>query len=188
MTLRLCLLSFFFIGFGTNGAEFNEAKPLTLCEVLSRLSELNGKRVQVRAMWAAYSEGTEGRSLVAIPPCEQPTIRDGWLWKDTVDAYPVGGISKYSRRLRQRAKLAKENRNSVILATLAGTIETHEHFGTARYRGIRRPPADFVYSVARLNFTDVGDLKAVPAEHWIRYLEELAREPWAEPIDGAEGK
>jgi len=85
--------------------------------------------------------------------------------------------------LREQAKLVKQNRDSVIIATLKGTIETREHFGLLRGKGgALRPINSYMDSVARLNYVEVGDLAPVSAEKWSDYLEDYARDPWAKPV------
>jgi len=54
------------------------------------LTDLNGKDVKIRGVFGARHTGQE---LFASPARAQPTIRDGWLWRDFIRVWPVNGTA-----------------------------------------------------------------------------------------------
>src|ERR1700748_1578568 len=73
--MKLYLLSLFLLPLCAN------AQVLSVCDVLERLPELNGKEVQIRGAWQIADTG---EWLWASPACPHPIIKDGWVWKDTI--------------------------------------------------------------------------------------------------------
>jgi hypothetical protein len=77
------------------------AQALSVCQVLDHLSELAGKEVRVRGAWTS---GETGEGIWPSPPCDHPTVRDGWIWKASIDVAPVAPM-RFREIYRQRGRL-----------------------------------------------------------------------------------
>jgi len=136
-----------------------QAQTLTLCEALQRLSELNGKEVKIRGVWAV---GDTGQDFIAIPQCPQHTIRDGWIWRDIIDVYPADGRASVGGFIAKYSELAKTNHEGKVLATLTGRLETRDHFEVRTLPDGTQQPRAYRYYVALLRYRSVEDLEVVP--------------------------
>jgi hypothetical protein len=140
-----------------------QAQTFSVCEVLTKLSELNGKKIAVRGVWI---RGDAGQGLRAIPPCEIPTVRQGWRFFDEIDVIPdtsaqsmAGYYAAYNDIRKYRKGYFK------IFATLHGRLETREHFAVSPDGPWKQTPDVFRrFFIARLRFWSADHLKVVPYE------------------------
>lgn len=163
MVVWLCL---------TGGVAAYAGQPLTVCELLARLDDLNGKEVTVQGTWGI---GDMGEVLMALRACERRTVRDGWIWQDAIHVFAdtkeaAAGKREYWR-LAGRMEESSPDTPCRIVATFTGRVETRHRFNL--YNG--RPGVTFV---AQLRYRSVGDLKVVPYEAGEQEWElELRRRP-----------
>lgn len=141
------------------------AEPLSVCEVLANLSELNGKQIQVRGAWI---RGDAMRFLWAITPCERPAVRDGWVFADGISVGTKESTQGMAASYAEYRAVAKAHPRAYILATLTGRLEAPEHFEIwTDPWGVTRPRAfDSWYFPAQLRFWAANHFKAVPPESW----------------------
>jgi|KBSMisStandDraft_5_1062788.scaffolds.fasta_scaffold153457_4 hypothetical protein len=133
------------------------AETLTVCEALANLTELNGRTVNIRGIW---SVGDAHRALMAESPCEQPTVRDGWLWPDRINLVADNGqIYRYAAEFR--ILLKSTPRHSPVV-TLTGRFETKKHFEIKKFPNGSQLPQAFENLVAQLRFWKTSDFLAVP--------------------------
>ena len=135
------------------------AQTITVCDVLEQLSNLNGKELSVRG---SLVFGDTGQALLAIPPCDNPTVRDGWVWRDAIAVYPAGDHAAPGRLLGRYFTIRRSNPHAKIVATLTGRLETRSHFDVKTLgSGVARPIGygDFV---AILHYRRIGDIEAIP--------------------------
>ena len=134
------------------------AQPLTVCEVLSDLSGLNGKQVRIRGVW---SVGDAMSGLLAVPPCERPTVHDGWEFVDGISVSHKLGLRNLASAYAEYSALARAHPRAKILVTLTGRLDAPEHFVTwTDPWGVVRPRAFWSFP-ANLTFWNAGDLRAV---------------------------
>ena len=134
------------------------AQALSVCEVLSKLNELNGKKIVVRGNWIA---GDAVRVLRAESPCERPMIRDGWHWTDTINLIPEHGKLSIAEYVAENRRLRKANPGAKILVTLTGQFETRERYDVRVTPFGEQLPIGFEWSAAQLRFVTAEDFKAV---------------------------
>lgn len=136
------------------------AQPMSVCELLSRLADLNGKLVEVRGAWQS---GDTGESLWATSTCEYPTIRDGWQFIDAIQVGPRNGrlsARAYYARLRE---IARSHPGTNVVVTVSGKLRVPERFEVwwdpighqERLRAFNN------IFVAELSYLSVSDFKAV---------------------------
>src|SRR5271169_1223730 len=101
------------------------AQALSVCEALSELTELNGRKVKIRGLWEI---GDTGQTLWSVSSCEVPTIRDGWVWRDIIRVAPEHGSASIAQFVAKRYEMFKAHRDAWILSTLSGRLETRDHF------------------------------------------------------------
>ncbi len=106
------------------------AQTRTVCEALADLTDLNGHEVKIRG---AFIRGDTGQELFAWPPCPQPTVRDGWVWRDIIQVWPVDGQGSVTGALATYHEMAKAHRDCDIVVTLEGRLETRDHFDSKLY-------------------------------------------------------
>jgi hypothetical protein len=149
-------------------------QPLTVCQLLSQLDDLNGKQVSVRGSWGM---GDTGEILLSTGPCEQRTVRDGWIWPDAIQV--VGGMSnKEYWRLGARIREAGSRTPTRIVATLTGRLETRPHFSVRYGR-----PVAFKGLVALLHYQKAEDLQIVPyGPGEFEWTDEFSRNPFARRV------
>jgi hypothetical protein len=127
----------------------------TVCEALMDLTDLNGKDVKIRGVFGA---GHTGQELFASPPCAQPTIRDGWVWRDFISVWPA----------------------NKIMATLVGRLETRDHFDVRIFQDGRQVPDAYRWFVAHLLYRVIDHFEAVPeGPQEIAQEAESRRRPYA---------
>ena len=132
------------------------AGALPVCDVLQKLSSLNGTEVRVRGVWLM---GDMGDVAWAPLPCGQPITRDGWQWPlEAISVAAKGGVGSMSEAYSHWKKLG-EGGNRFILATFTGKLVTNGHFKVSHSSHL---PLDFGYCVAALLFDRVEDLEAIP--------------------------
>ena len=135
-------------------------ETLTVCEVLANLSSLSGKKIEVRGVW---KRGDAAQFLEAERPCEQPTIRDGWLWADRINVIADQGKLSVAGYVAERSRLLERHGgHAKIIATLSGRIETREHFEIWTDAFGVQLPRGFARLVAQLRFWSATQLVAVP--------------------------
>lgn len=149
-------------------------EPLTVCQALSQLDDLNGKEVSVRGAWGI---GDTGEILIALGPCEHRTVRDGWVWQDAIRVF-AGAKEAAARsedywRLTERMRDSGSLTSSRIVATLSGRLETRRHFEVRNGR-----PAAFRDFVALLRYLSVQEMQIAPYEAGqLEWELELCRRP-----------
>jgi hypothetical protein len=127
-----------------------------------------------------FSRGDTGQEIFAWPPCTQPTVRDGWVWRDFIRVWPVNGLHSVAPAFAQFREMAKAHPNCHIVATLTGRLETRDHFDTQLY-GDTPHPIGFKWFVAQLLYRAMDHFEAVPiSPPDIRQELEIWRRPWAE--------
>jgi hypothetical protein len=135
------------------------AQPLSVCEALSKASELHGKRVEIRGLW---TNGHTGQRLWPVAPCELPTIRDGWQFIDGIQVEVEHGFNDVSRFHTQYGDFTKAHGNKKVVATLSGRFEAPEHLDlwTDGF-GVTLPRAFGISFAARFSISSAYQLKAV---------------------------
>jgi hypothetical protein len=137
------------------------AQTLSVCEALSRLTELNGQVISVRGVWMDVDKR---EVLIAEAPCAKPVIHDGWQWREWISLVPLKGAMLPGRDRDRRSDLLKKNRGSVALATVTGKLETQAQFTIRVDREGGQMPAAYGGLVAQLRFERAAELAAVPGE------------------------
>jgi hypothetical protein len=137
------------------------AQTRTVCEALTDLSDLNGRDVNIRGVFAS---GDTGQVLFASPPCPQPTTRDGWAWRDVIRVYPADGRKSASATIADYRRMAKAHPGCKILVTLTGRLETRDHFDVQTFPDGFEWPVAFKWFVARLSYRTMGHLEAIRRE------------------------
>jgi hypothetical protein len=147
-------------------------EPYSLCEVLQDLSELANREVRIRGVWGV---GDTGATLWADGRCPQPTIRDGWVWRDALELAPRMGDGYFNYR-----RLRKANPNANVVATLSGRLETRDRFDVRTFLDGSQIPIAFHYYVARLVYKRAENLEVVrPGPEQRQYWDEVGRKPFA---------
>jgi hypothetical protein len=136
----------------------SSAETRTVCEALADLGDLNGKEVRIRG---AFNAGHTGQELFASPPCSQPTIRDGWVWRDFIRVYPAGGTTAVAGALAECHRTAVEHPGCRLVVTLTGRLETRSHFDVTTFPGGLQIPVGFKWFVARLLYRAIDGIEAV---------------------------
>ncbi len=135
---------------------------MNVCGVLSRLTEVNGKKVTIQGTW---SRADSGQELQAEAPCARPTVVDGWQFWDTIklvpgetmDRFALAGIyAKFRRILRAHPEGIK------VIATFSGRLETRGHFDVRTFPSGEQHPIAFDDSVALMRFTHVSGIHGIP--------------------------
>jgi hypothetical protein len=155
------------------------SQTISVCEALDDGIELNGTSVKIRGIW---NVGDAGQELVAVTPCKHPTIRDGWLFSDTIDVVPYRGVGGPGADKNLRLQEAN-GFGFRVLATLTGKFETRSHFQTYKDAFGMINPRVFGYSAARLRFRRSDDFEVVryaPGE-FAREMERAGK-PWPKRI------
>jgi len=138
-----------------------KAQTLPVCEVLDRLTELNGRTVTISG---AFSSGDMGDFLSASPPCSSRINRDGWSWINAISARldkdPVK-FAYFQQQFAQLHSLKQAHPSEKIMATLTGTLHTSSHFKVDR---LLHRPMGFTYCVAEIVYSKIGDWKVVAYE------------------------
>jgi hypothetical protein len=140
------------------------AQTISVCEALASELELNGKSVKIRGIW---NFGDTGQELVAVTPCQHPTIRDGWLFPDTIEVVPRRGSLGLSMDMNLRLRKKYGEWAVRVVVTLYGRFETRLLFETYRDAFGMIYPRAFQYSAARLLSRRADDFEVVtytPAE------------------------
>lgn len=159
-------------------ASQSRAQTLSVCEVLTKLSELNGKTIAIRGVWG---RSDAGQGLRASPACEIPTIRNRWGFFDEIDVIRDTSPESMTSYYAAYRDIQKRYKSDVkIFATLHGRLETREHFAmwTDGF-GKQSPDVFRHYFIARLRFWSADHLKAVPYEPGEAAAD--LREGWGNP-------
>ena len=144
------------------------AQALTVCEVLSRLSELNDREIKIRGYWL-FSDN--GEYLMATGDCGQKVVRDGWIWRNAINVGP-DDVHHFVQVGKDLMKL----RQAHVFATMTGRLETKDHFEKSRNTGL---PSGYGDCVAGLVYTKVEDLEAVDlTQEDVARIDEMSRSPW----------
>lgn len=151
--------------------------PLSVCDVLSRPTELRHTVVRVRGIWMY---GDTGEVLVPLTPCSAPIIRGGWRWHPVleiknmndrlVDPSVVESFNSYSQsqRLQDGAQVA--------VVTFEGKLEADDHFTIRKSTG--KPIG---YWSATLLRQAAGDFETIMTPHgFSEWWHEIAVKP--EPV------
>jgi hypothetical protein len=125
------------------------------------LTDLNGKDVKIRGVFGA---GHTGQELFASPPCAQATVRDGWVWRDFISAWPADGTASVANAIATYHQMARAHPGSQIVVTLTGRLETRDHFDVRTFPDGRQVPVAFKWFVARLLYRTIDHFEAVPPE------------------------
>ncbi len=140
------------------GSLSGAAETYSVCDVLGKLSELNGKTIVIRGVWA---KGDVAQSIHPPRPCEKSTIRDGWLFMDGIEATPRDGKASVAIEVTQLRDFSKNHPNGWAVATMTGRLETREIFNV-RQRYYDTVPEAFRFWPARLNYWKVNHFESVP--------------------------
>jgi hypothetical protein len=137
------------------------AEPLSVCEVLSSLSALNGRSISVRGVWG---KGDTGEVLTPETPCERPIVRDGWRFWNTIDIVPDQGKAAAAQYYGRRHDLLNRHRGESVklVGVFMGKLETREHFRVHTFPSGEQAPEAYRYFVARVRYTRVRELHLVP--------------------------
>lgn len=154
-------------------------QTLTVCDTLANLTNLNGHEIRVRGV---FTRGHTGQALYASPPCERPIIRDGWVWRNWIQVYPVNGPESVAEALQRYHEVAKAHPSDNVVVTLAGRLETRDHFELKLYGDGELHPIGFHWCVAKLVYSTMFDFTPVPLRPGeLEQDMEVRRSPWAVP-------
>ena len=147
-----------------------------VCQALHNLSSLDGKDVAIRGVWMI---GHGGQVLTSDDACDPPIVRDGWLWRDTIEVVADRRVTIKGYVAEHRRLQKKEGGDVKVVTTLIGVIETREHFAVLRYPSGFEMPGGFRYSVAQLRLRQAKEYVVFPYQPGELERElERERRPW----------
>lgn len=137
------------------------AAPMTVCEALARLKELNGQVVTIRAKVIA----TDELHYLIGEACGKPLITDGYAWEDPAGIALRPGTSPAQVKPEDLLVLnpERESTSTDITATFVGRFECRDRYEVVTLGNGTRLPNGFGHMggfPAMLAISEIRDAKA----------------------------